>query len=70
MKLEYSLYVLIYPLLFGLLRTLLPDLPADFSSVVFQALFAYVLSKLGVVIVEPTVRGFFVARGFKGFIKG
>jgi hypothetical protein len=57
MKLDYMLFVLIYPLLFALLQAVAPDLPAVFSVDVFAALFAYVLTKAGVVIVgAPAVR--------------
>ena len=70
MKLDYTLYALIYPLLFGLLHSFLPDLPAEFSSVVFQALFSYVLTKLGVEIVGAPIRAFFVSAGLRGFSKG
>lgn len=59
MKLPYSLYVLIFPLLFGLLQTLAPDLPPVFSVDVFNALFSYVLTKLGVEILTPLIRARF-----------
>lgn len=69
MKLDYTLYALIYPLLFALLTQLVPDLPGQFSSVVFEALFSYILTKLGVEIVGAPIRAAFVARGFKSFAK-
>lgn len=69
MKLEYTLYALIYPLLFALLTSVVPDLPGEFSSVVFEALFSYILTKLGVEIVGRPIRAAFVARGHKGFAK-
>jgi len=69
MKLEYTLYALIYPLLFGLISQFVPDMPAEFSSVVFEALFSYVLTKLGVEIVGAPLRGFLVRKGYESFRK-
>lgn len=69
MKLEYSLYVLIYPLLYALLMQVAPDFPGVFSADVFSALLSYVLTKLGVEIVGSPLRGFLVARGLSGFKK-
>lgn len=56
MKLPYSLYVVLFPLLFGLIQTAAPDLPAVFSVDIFSALFSYVLTKLGVEIFTPMIR--------------
>ena len=56
MKLPYSLYVVLFPLLFGLLQTAAPDLPPVFSVEIFAALFSYVLTKLGVEILTPMIR--------------
>lgn len=67
MKLEKSIFVLLFPLLYALLRQFVPSLPLELDSVVFEALFAWALAQLGVVIVEPQVRSFFVSRGFKSF---
>jgi len=67
MKLEYTLYVLIYPLLFTLLTKLAPNLPPVFSVEVFAALFSYVLTKLGVEIVGAPARNLLVKIGLKGF---
>lgn len=39
MKLPYSLYVVLFPLLFGLIQTAAPDLPPVFSVDIFAALF-------------------------------
>lgn len=64
MKLDYSLFVLIYPLLFALLKKVAPDLPDVFSADVFQAVFAYVLTNLGVEIVGTPVRKFLARVGF------
>lgn len=69
MKLEKSIFVLLFPLLYALLRHFVPTLPLELDSVAFEALFAWALAQLGVVIVEPKIRAFFVKRGFKGFIK-
>lgn len=49
MKVEYTLVLLVISLLFGLLKTYLPDFPI--SDVAFQAVVLYILVKLGVLIV-------------------
>lgn len=67
MKLNYSLFALIYPLLFSLLQSIAPDLPPVFDVGVFSAVFAYVLTKLGVEIVGAPVRALLVKAGLKAF---
>lgn len=66
MKLDYSLFVLIYPLLFALLKQVAPDFPDLFSVDVFQAVFTYALTKLGVEIIGAPVRKFLVHVWEKG----
>lgn len=56
MKLPYSLSILLFPFLFGLLQTLAPDLPPVFSVDIFTALFSYIITKLGVEIITPMIR--------------
>lgn len=56
MKLPYSITVLLFPLLFALIQIVAPDLPPVFNVDIFSALFAYVLTKLGVEIVTPMIR--------------
>jgi len=68
MKLEYSLLVLGVGLLYGIVKSFLPDFPI--SEEVLLSFLAYVLVKFGVALSEPAIRGFLVRRGFRGFING
>ncbi len=70
MKVPYSLYVVLFPLLFGLLQTAAPDLPPVFSVEIFAALFSYVLTKLGVEILTPMIRARIPARFREESAKG
>ena len=70
MKLEKSIFVILFPLLYALLRQFVPTLPLELDSVVFEALFAWALAQLGVVVVEPKLRSFLVKKGFMQFELG
>lgn len=67
MKLNYTLLVLTVALVYGVVTQLFPDFPI--SEEVLLAFLAWALARLGVEVVEPAVRGFFVKRGFDSFRK-
>jgi len=57
MKLQYTLLALAFALVYGILKSVLPDLPL--SEDVFNALMLYILSKLGAEIVGLPIAAFF-----------
>lgn len=67
MKLSLALLVLAVGLVYGIIVNFFPDFPV--SQEVFLNLIVWLLTLLGVQIVEPVVRNFLVKRGLRGFQK-
>jgi len=57
MKIEYSLLALVLALVYGIITQFLPDFPLSLE--VLSAFIVYVLVKLGVEVVTPSVRRLF-----------
>ena len=67
MKLSLTLLALGVALVYGIIKQVAPDFPISQETVF--AFILYVLVKLGVEVVEPAVRSFFVRRGYERFIQ-